>query len=104
MSDEMKTCSRCMKDKIKYMDFYMCQDKYRSECKRCTIKKNIQYQKKIQSWKNRCIDNIELKKYMTEYYANNKEKFAEYRKRFKEKNPDYYKNYSRRRKNEKPEK
>lgn len=73
----------------------------RSECKACTINKNVRYQRKIQAWKHRYVDNDEKRSYMIEYYAANKEKFAEYRAKFKERYPEYHKEYSRRRKNEK---
>jgi len=99
---DLKICSKCNKAKIAYMDFYMCQGKWRSECKMCTIKKNVRYQKSVKAWKHRFIDNEEQRSYMVEYYAKNKEKFAGYRKKFKEKYPDYYKEYSRKRKNDKP--
>jgi len=82
------------------MDFYMCQGKWRSECKRCTITKNVKYQKSSEAWKHRYVDNDEKRSYMLEYYAKNKEKFAEYRRKFKEKYPDYYKNYARRKRDE----
>jgi len=38
---------------------------------------------------------------MIEYYAKNKKKFADYRRKFKDKYPDYYRDYARRRKLEK---
>jgi hypothetical protein len=82
------------------MDFYMCQGRWRSECKACTIAKNVRYQRRIKAWQHRFVDNDNQRSYMAEYYANNKEKFAEYRRKFKERNPDYYKEYSRKRKNE----
>jgi len=94
MSDQMKTCSRCHESKIIHMDFYMCQGIYRSECKRCTIKKNTSYQKRTQPWKYRVVDE-DKKQYRKEYYAANKEKFAAYRTTFNEKNPEYHKLYAR---------
>jgi len=86
------------------MDFYMCQGKYRSECKACTIKKNVKHQKKTKAWKHRYLDNEEKRSYMVEYYAKNKDKFAEYRRKFKERYPNYYKEYNQRRKMEKLQK
>jgi hypothetical protein len=77
----------------------MCQGKRRSECKACTIKKNVRYQNEVQAWKHRFVDNDEQRSYMIEYYAKNKAKFAEYRRKFRERNPGYYKEYSRKRKN-----
>ena len=101
MSD-LKICTRCNQAKIAHMDFYMCQGKWRSECKRCTINKNVRYQKRVKAWKYRYVDHDEQKSYMVDYYAKNKDRFAGYRKKFKEKYPDYYKEYSRKRKNDKP--
>lgn len=103
MSD-MKICTRCNKAKIIHMDFYMCQGKYRSECKMCTIKKNVKHQKKTKAWKHRYLDNDEKRSYMVDYYAKNKDKFAEYRRKFKERYPNYYKEYNQRRKMEKLQK
>lgn len=101
MSD-LKICSKCNMAKIAEKDFYMCQGKMRSECKACTIKKNVRYQKSVKAWKYRCTDTEEKRSYMNEYYAKNKEKFAGYRKKFKEKYPEYYKLYSRQHKNNRP--
>lgn len=101
MTADVKTCSRCRLPKIASKDFYLCQGKWRSECKACTIKKNVRYQKRVKAWKHRYIDNDEQRSYMIDYYAKNKEKFAAYRKKFKEKYPEYYKEYSRKRKDEK---
>jgi hypothetical protein len=100
MSDRKK-CSKCHKSKIIHMDFYMCQGKYRSECKMCTIKKNVKHQKKTKAWRHRFVDNDEKRLYSVEYYANHKEQFAEYRRKFKERYPNYYKEYHQRRKMEK---
>jgi hypothetical protein len=83
-------------------DFYLCQGKVRSECKKCTIKKNVRYQRRVKAWKHRYVDNDEKRSYMIEYYAANKEKFAAYRAKRKAKFPDYHKEYARKRKNEKP--
>ncbi len=92
-----KTCSKCKKTKDIDL-FYICQGKHRSECKACTIKKNVAYQREVKTWKNRFVDNDEQRSYMVEYYAKNKEKFAEYRKQFKVRYPEYYKEYARNRK------
>jgi hypothetical protein len=99
--DDLKICSKCNTAKLSMSDFYMCQGRWRSECKACTIKKNVVYQKSVKAWKHRFVDNDEQRSYMSDYYAKHKEKFAEYRKKFKEKYPDYYKEYSRKRKNKK---
>lgn len=101
MNTELKTCSKCHLKKETHDNYYMCQGKYRSECKKCTISRNVKYQKKLKSWKNRFVDNDQQRSYMVDYYSKNKEKFAEYRRVFKEKYPDYYREYTRRRKNEK---
>ncbi len=101
LNDITKVCSKCMKEKILHMDFYMCQGKYRSECKSCTIKKNVAYQRRVGNWKERFIDLEERREYMKKYYAANKERFALYRASFKKKNPEYHKLYARSKKNEK---
>ena len=100
MINDMKICSRCNTPKYALLDFYLCQGKWRSECKACTIKKNVRYQKRVEAWKHRYVDNDEKRLYMVEYYSKNKDKFAEYRKKFRAQHPEYYKEYSRRRKNE----
>ncbi len=79
-----------MAKKMLRTDFYLCQGNYRSECKSCTIRRNVANQRDTQAWKNRLYDSDKNKSYMVEYYAKNKAKFAEYRKRFKEKHPNYY--------------
>lgn len=76
----------------------MCLGKYRSECKQCTIEKNVNYQKKTQAWKHRFVDEEQTRSYMQEYYATHKKKFEDYRTKFKEKYPNYFKEYSRRKK------
>ena len=96
--DDLKVCSRCRKKKQAEKDFYLCSGKWRSECKECTIKRNVKYQRKIRSWEYRDVDNDGRRSYMREYYANNKEKFAKYRADFKERYPEYYKEYFRNRK------
>ncbi len=97
MDEYLKKCTKCCEDK-EINDFYMCAGKYRSECKRCTIKRNSKYQIKNQTWKHRFEDEDARKAYMQKYYSKNREKFAMYRAEFKARNPDYYKNYTKRRK------
>lgn len=97
---DFKICSKCNCAKVSETDFYMCQGKMRSECKACTIKKNVRYQKQTKSWMHRFIDDEQQRSYMVDYYAKNKEKFAEYRRKFKERYPEYHKEYARKRKNE----
>lgn len=79
-------------------DYYLCAGRWRSECKMCTIKRNVRYQKKTKAWKHRYVDDDARRLYMREYYAQNREKFAKYRAEFKERYPDYYKDYFRARK------
>lgn len=55
----------------------------------------------MQPWRNRMIDSQAIRSYQLDYYAKNKEKFAEYRRKFKEKHPEYHKLYARKKKNEK---
>ena len=93
----LKICSRCNSLKTEE-DFYICRGIVRSECKPCTIKKNVNYQKLKRSWMSRFIDEEEQKSYMLNYYAEHKDKFAEYRRKFKEKYPGYHKDYRRARK------
>lgn len=95
---EYKKCSQCRESKEVSQEFYQCAGLYRSECKKCTIKKNVRYQKKNQVWKYRLVDDDFKKLYMREYYAKNKERFADYRSKFKEKYPEYYKKYYRKKK------
>jgi len=84
-------------------DFYFSKGKIRPECKKCTIARNIRYQKKVKSWKKRITDYHENREYMLNYYAENKEKFAEYRKTFLEKHPGYYRAYADKKRGEKYE-
>lgn len=101
VNERLKVCSKCKVEKNLFTDFYLCQGKWRGECKRCTIAANAKYQKRMQSWRNREIDSSAIRSYQLEYYAQNKAKFAEYRQKFKEKHPEYHKLYARRKKNEK---
>lgn len=100
INSEIKICSKCHAAKSSITDFYKCQGKIRSECKSCTIRKNVLYQKQNKAWLQRFVDSEQQKSYMVDYYAKNKEKFAEYRRKFKERNPEYHKEYARKRKNE----
>lgn len=96
----LRICTKCNAAKLEH-DFYLCQGKLRSECKKCTVRKNVIYQRSVEIWKHRFVDPEQQKSYMIDYYSKHKEKFAEYRRKFREKYPDYYKNYARKRKNEK---
>lgn len=97
--ETIKICSKCNQAKDSLTAFYSCKGKMRSECKACTVKRNVRYQRKVKAWKFRYVDNDVQRSYMVQYYRQNKEKFAEYRKKFKEKYPDYYRDYARDRKN-----
>lgn len=96
--NDMKVCSKCHEEKELRQDFYMCAGRWRSECKKCTIKRNVRYQRKVKSWKYRYSDDISRKLYMRTYYGKNKEKFAKYRADFRTRFPEYYKEYFRKRK------
>ncbi len=97
MSD-LKICSQCHQAKEAVMDFYLCSGRWRSECKMCTIKRNVRYQRKTKAWKHRYVDDDTRRLYMREYYDKNKAKFAQYRAEFKARYPEYYKEYFRKRK------
>lgn len=98
MISELKICSKCHKAKDAMRDYYMCQGKWRSECKACTIKRNVRYQRTVRAWKGRSEDPDARNEYMRDYYSKNKEKFAKYRQEFKERYPEYHKEYYRKRK------
>ncbi len=97
----IKKCSKCRQSKDQHLDFYVNQGRIRSECKVCTIKRNVKRQKLLQPWKHRFADEISRKEYAKEYYAKNRERFAQYRADFRKKNPEYYKMYARNKKNKK---
>lgn len=100
MIENLKTCTKCHEIKS-YEDFYICGGRTRSECKKCTIKRNVRYQKKTKAWKRRYVDDDARRIYMRDYYEKNKDKFAKYRTEFKERYPEYYKQYFRARKEKK---
>ncbi len=93
----LKICARCNQPKEEEL-FYLSAGKRRSECKNCTIRRNVRYQKKIQAWKNREPDKDARRIYMRKYYENNAQKFAKYRADFRLRHPEYYKEYFRKRK------
>ncbi len=95
---ELKICSQCHQAKHEDIDFYQCGGRWRSECKICTIKRNVRYQRQVKSWKGRYIDEEARCIYMREYYSKNKERFAQYRAEFKIRFPEYYREYFRKRK------
>lgn len=99
--NDLKICSKCHQEKEAKIDYYLCAGKWRSECKRCTIKRNVLYQNEIKSWKYRYENDEARRTYMREYYAKNKEKFAKYRDEFRLRHPEYYKEYFRTRKENK---
>lgn len=90
--DTKKICSNCNKSKS-VSDFYLCMGRLRGECKKCTIKKNTLHQKKTKVWLYRYSSSLERREYLRNYYAQNKEKFAQYRKEFRERYPGYHKEY-----------
>lgn len=89
-----KKCSRCKHIKDQLIDFYMCNGKWRSECKACTVKRNVNYQRKKRTWETREVDLEQRRAYMLSYYAKNKNKFAHYRQTFKQRNPDYHRTWA----------
>jgi len=93
----LKICATCKQPKEEHA-FYFSRGRPRSECKYCTIKRNVRYQKKNQVWKSRETDEETRKAYMRNYYEKNKDKFAKYRAEFRIRHPEYYKEYFRRRK------
>ena len=95
---DLKICTKCNIAKEPLLDFYICSGKLRSECKMCSIKRNISYQKKVRFWKFRFVNDDARRIYMRSYYSKNKEKFAKYREDFREKYPGYHRDYSRNRK------
>ena len=95
-----KICKMCKEEKDATKDFYMCKGVFRTECKKCSIKRNVAYQKKNKTWKI-YFTGEERRNYMREYYAKNKEKCIEYRARFKERNPEYFNEWFRKNKDKK---
>ncbi len=93
----IKTCAKCCQTKEEE-SFYLSAGKRRSECKICTIRRNVRYQRKVKAWKNRETDQEARRNYMRKYYEDNKEKFAKYRSDFRLRHPEYYKKYYRKRK------
>lgn len=96
-----KICTKCKEIKDAEKDFYICKGIQRSECKKCTIKKNLSYQRTAKPWVGRTSDKDEQRSYSVQYYAKNREKFALYRASFKERHPSYHKDYGRKRRDEK---
>ena len=95
--DYLKKCSKCAENKSLKNDFYYVKGKVRSECKKCTIRASVEFQRKRKTWLIRQKGDEKRPSYMLAYYAKNKDKFPEYRKRFEEKYPGYYKNYAKKR-------
>jgi GrpB-like predicted nucleotidyltransferase (UPF0157 family) len=89
---DLKICSQCYEAKLPN-EFYVSKGASRSECKACTKEKNMAYQRKTKAWKHRYVDDEGRKTYLSEYYKNNRDKFANYRKRFLKANPDYHHDY-----------
>jgi hypothetical protein len=96
-----KQCSCCKASKDMKTEFYFSRGKYRSECKKCTIHRNLAYQRKVKAWRKRISENS--REYALQYYQDNKERFAHYRKTFLERHPGYYRDYADKRRGEKYE-
>jgi len=96
-----KICTKCHEAKKALEEFYQCLGKYRSECKSCTIKRNVKYQRENKTSKR--YDYASRRLYMRKYYYNNKLKFAQYRAEFKKRYPNYYKQYFKKNKKNKNE-
>lgn len=92
-----KRCSKCRIYKD-LSDYYKSCGKPRGECKKCTSKANVRYQKRVGYWRERYANDEERREYMRAYYAKNKAKFIKYRAEFKKRFPDYYKDYFRNKK------
>lgn len=98
-----KRCSCCKTEKPIKTDFYFSKGKIRSECKKCTIHRNIIYQRKAKTWKKRSSENSYDREYARQYYQDHKEAFSEYRRTFLERHPGYYRAYADMRRGEKYE-
>jgi len=86
---KQKRCTKC--NKYKNLDEYYCsKDRYRSECKECTIKHNAAYQKRRKKWLERPPADEKTRAYQRDYYSRNKHKFRGYRIKFKMRHPHYY--------------
>lgn len=90
-----KTCRDCKKEKDLQTEFYAHKGFYRSECKKCTIKRTSLYKKTHPSPKPSPDEAEKRRRYHIDYYQKNKEKFVIYRQNFHKKNPEYRKNYER---------
>ena len=95
---KLKICAKCHKAKDVKTSYYCYQGVYRSECKECSIKRNVLHQRRTKTWKDRSVDQEARRVYMRDYYRKNKEKFAKYREEFREKYPDYHTQYARKKK------
>lgn len=100
----MKKCTICRKKKA-YSDYYMCLDsnynvyRYKSECKRCTLRrKTTTSRKKIRDklWAR----NPKKQAYQKEYMKRNADKIKVYKARFNAKNPHYFRDYMRKKRKE----
>lgn len=94
MNNNIKVCSKC-KLELELDNFYLCgKDKnapyYKSECKKCSIERNLIYQKLHKKKKTLTKKQRDAAK---TYYKQNKERWKLYRQRFLEKHPGYYKSY-----------
>lgn len=96
----LNICNKCFEAK-ESDQFYMTRGVPRSECKKCTIRRNIRYQRKLKSWLCKSVDIEGRKEYMRSYYQKNKGKYVLYRKSFRKKHPYYFTDYFRKKKNQK---
>lgn len=94
----LSICNKCLQAK-ESDQFYTTRGVPRSECKKCTIRRNVRHQRKIKAWLSKSVDVESRKEYMREYYEKNKEKYVTYRNNFRKKHPYYYVDYFRRKKN-----
>lgn len=101
---KLKRCTVCKVEKKVPKDFYYSKGIIRSACRKCTIRRNLAYQKRTESWKHRFVDEAKQRSYMVDYYARNKDKFVEYRRQFKIRRPNYFRDYERDRRNRTPPK
>lgn len=92
-----KTCIKCKVEKESPADFYKQKDYIRNICRECFKKITRIQSEKRKLLKKEANPNYS---YSREYYAKNKEKFAEYRRRFLEKNPGYMKRFRKKPKKE----
>jgi hypothetical protein len=87
-------CSKCKEEKDPLTDFYSSKGNLRTECKKCTLKRNKADLKKKMLFAKDEIE-AQRKEYMKQYYLDHIEEYRSYRKKFLEKNPYYNKHYGK---------